>query len=413
MLTTNPTSTPTKISRSAALLIAVAALGYFVDVYDLILFGVVRGPSLKSLGLSDAEVLTQGLRLFDFQMGGMLLGGILWGILGDRRGRKSVLFGSILLYSAANLLNGFVSDLNLYALLRFLAGIGLAGELGAGVTLVNETLPKEKRSYGSLLIAGVGAMGGVAAATVGGMTDWRTAYFIGGGMGLALLLLRVGTYESALFQRAEKGNVARGNFLSLFTDRRRFVTYFYCILIGIPIWYVVGILVLFSPELGKAVGVEGPVKAGQAIMLGYVGLSLGDIACGLLSHGLRSRKKAIYLFILLTALASALYLTYGGFSPGQYAWMCLALGFFAGYWAMFITMSSEQFGTNLRATVTTTVPNFVRGAVIPITWGFRALAPSTGLATSALLVGGICLALAFFATTQLEESFGKDLNFVE
>ena len=390
-----------------------AALGYFVDVYDLILFGVVRGPSLRSLGLSDAEVLRQGLRLFDFQMGGMLLGGILWGILGDRRGRKSVLFGSILLYSSANLLNGFISDLNVYALLRLLAGIGLAGELGAGVTLVNETLPKEKRGYGSLIIAGVGALGGVAAATVGGLTDWRTAYIIGGCMGLALLLLRVGTYESDLFQQMEKGKVARGNFLSLFTDRRRFVTYFYCILIGIPIWYVVGILVLFSPELGQAVGVAGPVKAGQAIMLGYVGLSLGDIACGLVSQWLRSRKKAIYLFIFLTAVVTTVYLTYGGFNPDQYTYMCLALGFFAGYWAMFITMSSEQFGTNLRATVTTTVPNFVRGAVIPITWGFRSLAASQGLATSALLVGGVCLALAFFATTQLEESFGKDLDFVE
>ena len=411
MFTSAPLQTAT--SRSAALLVIVAALGYFVDVYDLILFGVVRGPSLRSLGLSEAEVLRQGLRLFDFQMGGMLLGGILWGILGDRQGRKSVLFGSILLYSSANLLNGFISDLNVYALLRFLAGIGLAGELGAGVTLVNETLPKEKRGYGSLIIAGVGAMGGVAAATVGGLTDWRHAYIIGGCMGLALLLLRVGTYESALFHHTRTTGVARGNFLSLFTDRRRFLIYLNCILIGIPIWYVVGVLVLFSPELAKAVGVQGAVKGGQAILYGYVGLSLGDIACGLLSQWFRSRKKAIYAFIVVTAAVIVPYLTWSGFTPAQYELMCLALGFFAGYWAMFITMSSEQFGTNLRATVTTTVPNFVRGAVIPITWGFRALAPSLGLAGSALLVGALCVVLAFFATSRLTESFGKDLNFME
>jgi MFS family permease len=403
-------TTPT---RSATLLVIVAALGYFVDVYDLILFGVVRTPSLKSLGLSDAEVLRQGLRLFDFQMGGMLLGGILWGVLGDRRGRKSVLFGSILLYSTANLLNGFISDLTLYALLRFLAGIGLAGELGAGVTLVNETLPKEKRGYGSLIIAGVGAMGGVAAATVGGLTDWRHAYIIGGCMGLALLLLRVGTYESALFHHTSQANVRRGDFLSLFTNRRRFLLYFHCILIGIPIWYVVGVLILFSPELAKAVGVQGTVKGSQSILYGYVGLSLGDIACGLLSQYFKSRKKAIYAFILVTALVIVPYLTWSGFTPAQYALMCLVLGFFAGYWAMFITMSSEQFGTNLRATVTTTVPNFVRGAVIPITWGFRALAGPLGLAGSALLVGGLCVVLAYWATSRLEESFGKDLNFVE
>ena len=411
MLATTPPKTAS--TRSAALLVTVAALGYFVDVYDLILFGVVRTPSLKSLGLSDAEVLRQGLRLFDFQMAGMLLGGILWGVLGDRRGRKSVLFGSILLYSLANLLNGFISDLNVYALLRFLAGIGLAGELGAGVTLVNETLPKEKRGYGSLLIAGVGAMGGVAAATVGGLTDWRTAYIIGGCMGLALLLLRVGTYESAVFQNMGKSSVGRGDFLSLFTNQRRFFVYLNCILIGIPIWYVVGVLILFSPELAKAVGVQGTVRGSQAILYGYVGLSLGDIACGLLSQWLRSRKKAIYAFIAVTAAVIVLYLTWPGFTPAQYELMCLALGFFAGYWAMFITMSSEQFGTNLRATVTTTVPNFVRGAVIPITWGFRGLAPSLGLAGSALLVGGICVVLAFFATSRLAESFGKDLNFVE
>lgn len=411
MLTTSANQATT--NRSAALLVTVAALGYFVDVYDLILFGVVRTPSLKSLGLSEAEVLRQGLRLFDFQMGGMLLGGILWGVLGDRRGRKSVLFGSILLYSSANLLNGFISDLNLYALLRFLAGIGLAGELGAGVTLVNETLPKEKRGYGSLIIAGVGAMGGVAAATVGGLTDWRTAYIIGGCMGLALLLLRVGTYESALFHHTAKSNARRGDFLSLFTNRRRFFLYLNCILIGIPIWYVVGVLILFSPELAKAVGVPGTVRSGQAILYGYVGLSLGDIACGLLSQWLRSRKKAIYAFIAVTAAIIVPYLTWPGFTPAQYELMCLALGFFAGYWAMFITMSSEQFGTNLRATVTTTVPNFVRGAVIPITWGFRGLADAVGLAHSALLVGGICVVLAFFATSRLAESFGKDLNFLE
>ena len=411
MLTTTPTHTTS--TRSATLLVAVAALGYFVDVYDLILFGVVRTPSLRSLGLSEAEVLRQGLRLFDFQMGGMLLGGIIWGILGDRRGRKSVLFGSILLYSSANLLNGFISDLNLYALLRFLAGIGLAGELGAGVTLVNETLPKEKRGYGSLIIAGVGAMGGVAAATVGGATDWRHAYIIGGCMGLALLLLRVGTYESALFHHTTRSNVQRGNFLSLFTSRRRFFLYLNCILIGIPIWYVVGVLILFSPELAKAVGIEGTVRGSQAILYGYVGLSLGDIACGLLSQWFRSRKRAIYAFIALTAAFIVPYLTWPGFTPAQYELMCLALGFFAGYWAMFITMSSEQFGTNLRATVTTTVPNFVRGAVIPITWGFRGLADAVGLAHSALLVGGICVLLAFFATSRLAESFGKDLNFLE
>ncbi len=421
-MTTIPNSIDTTISKNAKILIAVAALGYYVDVYDLILFGVVRNPSLASLGLNKAQQLTQGLTLFNIQMAGMLIGGILWGIWGDKRGRKSVLFGSILLYSTANTLNGFVRDTSFmdaitqYGILRFIAGIGLAGELGAGITLVNETLPKEKRGIGTLLIAGTGALGAVTAAVVGGYSKdpewWRTCYFIGGGMGLFLLILRFGTFESLLFQNVEK-NVQKGNFLSLFTNRERFTKYFYCILIGLPVWYVVGILVLVAPEMSKALNVQGEISGGKTIMFCYAGLSIGDFLSGLVSQILKSRKKTIYIFVGMSVIFTVIYLHAFGISADNFYILCFILGFFGGYWAVFVTMSSEQFGTNIRATVTTTVPNFVRGALIPITLGFRALIPTYGLLNSAMIVGVICFAAAVWATSQVEETFTKDLDYVE
>ena len=415
-------TTNTTISKNAKILIAVAALGYFVDVYDLILFGVVRNPSLSSLGLDKAQQLTHGLTLFNVQMAGMLIGGILWGVWGDKKGRKSVLFGSILMYSTANTLNGlihdteFLSALSQYGILRFIAGIGLAGELGAGITLVNETLPREKRGIGALLIAGTGALGAVTAAVVGGYSQdpewWRTCYFIGGGMGLFLLILRFGTFESLLFQNIEK-NVQKGNFLGLFTNRKRFLKYIYCILIGLPVWFVVGILVLAAPEMSKALNVQGEISGGKTIMFCYAGLSLGDFLSGLVSQILKSRKKTVYFFIGMAVIFTVIYLNAFGISANNFYILCSVLGFFGGYWAVFITMSSEQFGTNIRATVTTTVPNFVRGALIPITVGFKALIPSYGLLHSAMIVGIVCFTAALWATSQVEETFRKDLDYVE
>ncbi|MHA8070503.1 MFS transporter [Aquirufa ecclesiirivi] len=406
-----------KLSSKAKLLIAVAALGYFVDVYDLILFSVVRNPSLKSLGLVGPELLNQGLNLMNIQMGGMLLGGILWGIYGDKKGRKSVLFGSILLYSVANAFNGMVHDLDTYAWLRFLAGIGLAGELGAGITLVNETLPPSKRGIGTLIIAGVGASGAIFAPIVSNFSSdpewWRTCYFIGGGMGLALLLLRLGTFESGMFLELEK-DVKRGNFFQLFSHRNIFKKYLYCILVGLPIWYIIGILVFSSPELLQGMGLKGVITGGDAIMYCYVGLSVGDFASGYLSQVLKSRNKAVMTYLIIAWILTIYFLyamsdisvVYGNI-------MITLLGFFGGYWAVFLTSSSEQFGTNLRMTVTTTVPNFVRGALIPISLLFKFLIPSVGMVNSAAIVGALCFGLSIWSVSHLKETFGKSLDFIE
>ena len=406
-----------KISSKAKMLIAVAALGYFVDVYDLILFSVVRYPSLKSLGLSGADLLNQGLTLMNVQMGGMLLGGILWGVYGDKKGRKSVLFGSILLYSLANALNGFVTDLNTYWVLRFIAGIGLAGELGAGITLVNETLPASKRGIGTLIIAGVGAAGAVFAPIVASLSAdpewWRTCYFIGGGMGLALLLLRLGTFESSMYEGMQ-ADVSKGNFFQLFTSWPTFKKYLYCILMGLPIWYIIGILVFSAPEITQLIGIQGTITGGDAIMYCYIGLSVGDFVSGALSQWFKSRNKVVFLYLVL-AWALTLYFLYVATDVSQFFANTLitALGFFGGYWAVFLTASSEQFGTNIRMTVTTTVPNFVRGALIPISLLFKFLIPSLGLIHAAAWVGVLCFTLALFAISQLKDTFGKSLDFVE
>jgi MFS family permease len=406
-----------KISSKAKMLIAVAALGYFVDVYDLILFSVVRNPSLKSLGLSGADLLNQGLNLMNVQMGGMLLGGILWGVYGDKKGRKSVLFGSILLYSMANALNGFVTDLNTYWVLRFIAGIGLAGELGAGITLVNETLPASKRGIGTLIIAGVGAAGAVFAPIVASLSAdpewWRTCYFIGGGMGLALLLLRLGTFESSMYEGMQ-ADVSKGNFFQLFTSWPTFKKYVYCILMGLPIWYIIGILVFSAPEITQLIGIQGTITGGDAIMYCYIGLSVGDFVSGALSQWFKSRNKVVFLYLVL-AWVLTLYFLYVATDVSQVFANTLitALGFFGGYWAVFLTASSEQFGTNIRMTVTTTVPNFVRGALIPISLLFKFLIPSFGLIHAAAWVGALCFTLALFAISQLKDTFGKSLDFVE
>lgn len=395
------------------LAVVVAALGYFVDIYDLVLFSVIRVPSLTALGLHGDALLREGLFLLDMQMLGMLLGGIAWGVLGDKRGRVSVLFGSILLYSLANIANGFVTSVGAYAALRFVAGAGLAGELGAGITLVSETMSREHRGYGTTVVATVGILGAVAAALVGDLFPWRVAFFVGGGLGLALLLLRVGAYESGMFEQVKKRAASRGNFLKLFSNGRRAIRYLSIILVGVPIWYGVAILMTLSPEIGKAMGMTELPNGGRAILFGYLGLAMGDFASGALSQMMRSRKKVLVGFVLLTAAAVALYFLVAARSLTVFYGVVTLLGFATGYWAVFVTVASEQFGTNMRATATTTAPNFVRGSVTLVNLLFRALKPQVGVVAAAASVGALTLVVALIALRGLEETFGRDLDFIE
>lgn len=393
--------------------VLVAALGYFVDVYDLLLFSIVRIPSLKELGLADAAIRDEGLGILNFQMVGLLLGGILWGMLGDKKGRLSVLFGSILLYSLANIANGFVANADQYAWCRFIAGIGLAGELGAGVTLVSELLPKEKRGIATSLVAGIGLTGAVAAYFVAQHFHWTTCYFIGGGAGLSLLLLRVSVFESGMYAALKKTPASRGNFFSFFTNGPRFKKYLRSILIGLPTWFVIGILVTLSKEFGEELKLTGPVNPGRSVLWAYVAISLGDVAIGLLSNALRSRKKALYVFYALTAAAMVLYFLQGGGTPGRMYAICALLGFGTGFWAVFVTMAAEQFGTNLRATAATTVPNTVRGSLPLLTLLFHTLQPRFSMLEAAALVAALVMVVTVVAAVGSEETFGRDLNFLE
>jgi MFS family permease len=394
--------------------VIVAALGYFVDIYDLLLFGIVRLPSLTSLGLSDAEISSVGISIINWQMIGLLLGGILWGVLGDKKGRLSVLFGSIITYSLANIACGFVQDATTYKLLRFIAGIGLAGELGAGITLVSEILPKHLRAIGTSLVAGIGLLGAVVAYFTVEFFDWRNAYLIGGGLGISLLLLRLGVFESGIFTDVKKQqHVQKGNFFALFTNADRLKRYLKCIGIGLPTWFVIGILATLSNEFGVGMGITEGIKPGLTIMWCYVGLSAGDLCSGFLSHWLQSRKKAVFYLMIFTLIFSVIFL-YGGLTSAFQVYMvsCL-LGFGIGYWAMFVTIGAEQFGTNLRATAATTVPNMVRGTVVMMTTLYGAFKGSFSVLDSGALVGVVCFSIGIYSILTIPETHGRDLDFLE
>lgn len=395
------------------LLVLVASLGYFVDIYDLVIFSIVRVQSFRDIGVPVDDMRTDGEYVLNMQMIGLLLGGLLWGVIGDKYGRVKVLFGSILLYSLANMANSFVNDVHSYAWIRFIAGIGLAGELGAGVTLVSESMPRSKRGYGTMLIAGIGVLGAIAAFYVAEHFNWRNAYLVGGGMGLLLLLMRVGTFESGMFTDAAQKDVLKGKFLMLFQTKERFLRYLYCMLIGLPIWFVVGILITQAPEFGEALGATETLSAGKGIMYAYIGISLGDIFAGLYAQVTKSRRKAVFFFQLLIIISSLWYLMSDGITAQKFVWLAFFMGFSVGYWATFVTIASEQFGTNLRATVATTAPNFVRGALVPSTFLFEWLVHRFDIIIAATIMVILLSAIAMFALSQLKESFDKDLNYIE
>lgn len=399
------------------LVVLVAALGYFVDIYDLLLFGIIRVPSLTSLGLTPQEVKASGESILQWQMWGLLLGGIISGIMGDKRGRLSVLFGSIILYSLANIANGFVETVEQYKWIRFIAGLGLAGELGAGITLVAEIVPKAKRGVATSLVAGIGLTGAVLAFIMKQNFDWRTCYFIGGGLGVLLLLLRISVFESTMFHKVREMDVPRGNFLMFFTNKNRFRRYCFGILIGLPTWFVIGILVTFSNDFANEFGITEPVDPGKAIMFAYAAISLGDILIGLISQQLKSRKKALFIFYGITLLFMVFFFTllWNGKAAMLY-WICAGLGFGTGFWAIFVTMGAEQFGTNLRATAATTIPNMVRGMlaifILPLFKWFEHM-PSVGYVEAGIFTGSIIMVITLLAAYFTKETFHKDLEYLE
>ncbi len=401
--------------------VIVAALGYFVDIYDLLLFSIIRVPSLTSMGLNAAQVAKDGLHIINRQMMGLLIGGVVWGILGDKLGRLKVLFASIILYSLGNIANGFVHTVDQYAWVRFVTGLGLAGELGAGITLVSELLPKEKRGVGTSLVAGLGLTGAVVAFFLkqyfvkADNSGWQTCYFIGGGLGFALLLLRVGVLESGMFKSIEKEKqVSRGNFFMLFTNAARFKKYLLAILIGLPTWYVIGILITFSKEFAVKMGVQEVVDPGKSVMFAYAAISAGDILAGFISQKLNSRKKALYVYYAIVVIAMVWFFNLTGATANMVYAACALLGFGTGFWAIFVTMAAEQFGTNIRATVATTVPNMVRGSLNLVSMLFVWLQVQAGDYVKAGWITGIVVLIIGLVSVYLtEETIHKDLDYIE
>ncbi len=397
--------------------VIVAALGYFVDIYDLLLFAIIRVDSLQSLGLSPEQIKIEGEAILQWQMAGLMIGGIVAGIIADKKGRLSVLFGSILFYSLANIANGMVDTVGQYKVIRFLAGLGLAGELGVGITLVSELITKEKRGIATSMVAGIGLTGAVVAFIMKNNFDWRTCYYIGGGLGLLLLILRVSVFESGMFMQVKKQKVQLGNFFMLFNKSERFKRYLTSILIGLPTWFVIGVLVAFSNDFGKAMGIKDKIDPGKSIMYAYVAISIGDILIGFISQWLKSRKRALYLFYFITTVFMVLFFTiqWNGSAEKMY-WICAGMGFGTGFWAIFITMGAEQFGTNLRATAATTIPNMVRGMlaifILPLFQWLRGI-EGVGYVNGGIYAGIIIMIITIVAAIMTKETFNKDLNFVE
>ncbi len=404
---------PAKSNSLFQLAVIVSALGFFVDTYDLLLFAIIRKQSLADLGLSPTEVFTKGEMLISIQMIGIVLGGIVFGILGDKAGRIRVLFGSIILYSAANILNGMITSLPQYIILRFIAGVGLAGELGAGVTLVSELLPKEKRSMAAGLIAGFGLFGVVTAVFAHRYFSWRTCYYIGGALGILLLLMRIQVHESGLFANVKQTGVQRGNFLMFFTSRERFLRYLKCILIGVPAWYVIGILITFSDQFAAAMHVTN-VDPGTAIMYLYLAIALGDFSVGWLCEKLKSRKKTLFIFYAITIVFAVLYFLQDGTSAQRFYILCAGMGFGVGFNVVYVTLAVEQFGTNLRASAAISVPNMVRGSLTLVLLLFKFTRNYfNNIVTGGWVTGLLLFVIGIVAAVSLKESYGKELDFIE
>ncbi len=394
--------------------VAVAALGYFVDLYDIVLFGVVRVASLNDLGVTGAANTSWGIHLLNLQMIGMLIGGVFWGVLGDRFGRRVALLSTIGMYSLANIANAFITNVEQYAALRFIAGVGLAGELGMGVTLVAELMPAKYRGYGTTVISFLGLLGALTASYVGGLFDWRLAYVIGGLMGLVVMAGRWwGLRESEMFTASKGATQHQGDVRMLLRSAPILLKFLAVIAVGVPIWYISALFVNLAPEYGKALQLTEPLTVARVLAWQAVGLALGSALTGLISEWIGRRKRVIYTCLAALLVLVVILLNLEGAKPLHYCIVMFVVGLGQGYWTVFITTAAEQFGTNLRATVTTSVPNFVRAMIVPITLSVSALAPALGWIPATLAVGVVVFLLAVLALASLAETYGRDLNFTE
>jgi MFS transporter, putative metabolite:H+ symporter len=406
-------SLPYGFTGKQLLMLAVAALGYFVDVYDLLIFGAERVESLQAVGVPKEDMKDVGILILNFQMAGLILGGFLFGILADKLGRLKVLFASILLYSVANIANAFVTTVPAFAGARFFAGIGLAGELGVALSWISESLERRQRTIATMIVSAIGLFGGIAAALVGSVCHWKTSYIIGGVMGLILLVLRISVKESKIFIKNQFKDIKRGDLIELFGSRKQLYKYLLCVFAGAPAVVFINLYITLTPEFALAFGITEPVSVSTAIMVYLMVFAVSDILCGFLSKLMQKRKGPLLIYACMQIFATAYFLLAPPDTAMGYYYRCAFLGFSIGYWGILITNSVEQFGTNIRATVATSTPNLIRGLTIPASLIFTNLIPAYGLVRSGAIVGFSLIVISIISILLLKDKFENNLNFTE
>lgn len=400
-----------RFSKQEILTVLVVALGYYVDAYDLLVMSAVRKPSLLSLGVPESETLNIGLSLLNYQLVGLMIGGVMWGVIADKYGRKKALFGSILIYSFANIANGYINSVNMYYWLRIIAGFGLAGELGVGISLITENVAKERRTISTAIVSFFGMLGASTGGWFGSIFEWQNCFLIGGFAGLLLLLLRLKVEESVMFNEIKDKNVSKGNIWMIIKNPKTLLTYFFCTLAGAASILFIGVFIQSTPELGKLFNLN--ITAGIALIWYYLGASVSEIIAGLLSKLLKERKAPIYIFYAISLLAITNFCVNVPNSPYFFYLNCLFLGFGLGWWSQLITLSAELFGINVRATAATSIPTFARAWNIPFSNIFKQNIPNLGIVNSAFGIGVIVVSLAIISITMVKETFENDANFIE
>lgn len=408
--------------QSIALLILVASLGYFVDAYDLIIASVVRSSAIVELGLAQVGTPehTKYAQLFEYvQSAGILLGGIIFGVYSDKKGRKKALYYSIAIYSIANILNGLLSASvpfvgTVYCILRFICGFALAAELSIGIVMISETMKAKHRGYGTMIVVSFGILGAVLAAVLFEFIGihWQTLYLIGGIAGVLLLIFRFSVKETNPFLDLENQESERGSWVMIFKNRRLLKILFNAILLGFPIYFFISIPIKFATDYGKELGLT--IKGTIPIIVFYIAMSVSDIIANYLCQLFENRKKVLYFYLGLCTISVFLLHFYPPTTPEQYFYLFSPLmGFASGYWALLITFTNEQIGTNIRSTYTTAVPNVVRSLFIPIQLLLTVLQPTFGTSTSVFYIGVLAVILALLGLYSLKETWGKNLKFID
>jgi MFS transporter, putative metabolite:H+ symporter len=381
--------------------------GYFIDIFDLVLFSTLRISSFEELKITDPTYWT--VVFFNLQMTGILVGGIFWGKMADIKGRSWSFMGTILVFSIANIINGLTSSLTVYGICRFIAGFGLAGEMGSGIALICEKVPDEKRSLYLGFVSSLGCIGAVLSGWLGDIVYWRYLFIGSGFAGILLTLLRKNLLEPDLFRKTATLNIPRGQWKTLFQSPPDLIRFILLIFLGIPMWYIIGILWSFSTEMTSTIGLN-IFTSGQAILWGYVGVWMGDMLMPFVSQFLKSRIFTIQICLIMMLLGVIYLFQFQPHSLLSFQLTHIFLGFTIGYWAVYATLCGESFGTNIRALTSTSLPSLIRFSSIPMMIIYQYGRDENEL-NIALGMGLTVLCISMITTYFIKDTFQKDIDF--